>query len=132
MRTTLDAISIIFKVLKQDVSSQISGDIYKLVRPLNSVKEDIIINALPVSEGLLQELALNINCYVPDIEVNVNGQVEKFPDTKRMNEVALLVIEAVEDVSNDDNHFFVTNQAVIQDQAGHYVNLRLMFLFTNV
>lgn len=132
MRTTFDAISIIYKVLKQDVSTQISGDIYKLVRPLNSKKEDIVINALPASEGLLQELALNINCYVPDIEVNVNGQVDKLPDTKRMNEVALLVIDAVEDVSNDDNHFFITNQAVIQDQAGHYVNIRLMFLFTNV
>lgn len=131
MRSTLEAITVIYEVLNDQIKARITGDLYKLKRPVNSKMEDIVINALPSNEGIIQELALNVNCYVPDISVKIKNQPEQVPNTKRLNEIALMVIDAIEHVSNEDNHFFVTNQTIIQDESGHYANIRVMFFFVN-
>ncbi len=134
MKTNYDALDVIFKRLNTLVKPSISGKVYKLRRPLNSKLEDIVINALPISDEIPQECIVNVNCYAPNIETKISGVSTLSPDTKRMKEVAELVAETLEDVDAADYHYFISNQAVLQDESSdeHYTNFRVTFLFTDI
>lgn len=134
MKTNYDALNVIYKRLNTLVKPSISGKVYKLRRPLNSRLEDIVINALPISDEIPQECTVNVNCYAPNIETKVSGVSTSSPDTKRMKEVADLVAENLENVDDQDCHYFIMNQAVLQDEAAeeYYTNFRVTFLFTAI
>lgn len=52
------------------LASTISGKVYKDQRPLNSTKEDIEIAVLSRFGNQTQEVAVNVNIFVPDIRRN--------------------------------------------------------------
>ncbi|MDP2234967.1 MAG: hypothetical protein Q8J88_00915 [Bacteroidales bacterium] len=135
MKTNFDAIDAIWKRLTaQQIATAISGEIYKLQRPFNSDKEDIVINALPITETIPQECVVNVNCYVPNLIVKVKGQETKMPDTVRIKQISDLVLSKLENVAEATFHYFVTNQAVLANESGneYYSNIRLTFIFTNI
>lgn len=134
MKTNYDALDVIFNRLNTLVKPSISGKVYKLRRPLNSKLEDIVINALPIGDEVPKECIVNVNCYVPNIDTKISGVSTSSPDTKRMKEVANLVAESIENVDEQHCHYFISNQAVIQDEAAeeYYTNFRVTFLFTEI
>lgn len=134
MKTNFEAIDVIWKRLK-DSNPTISGGIYKISRPFNSKVEDIIINALPISDTIPQECVVNVNCYVPNIEVSIKGQVnQSVADTKRMKTLADLLVGILNDIKGDGYFYFVSGQGNFQNEAGneYYINLRITFLFKNL
>lgn len=134
MRTTLDVVDDLYQALNYtDIKNAIDGDIYKHRRLLNSRKVDIVINSLPINSEQLQTCIANVNIHVPDIEVNVDGNIDYQPDHVKLKELASLVMLYLE-VWEGDYHFSVQQQTIFkEDEANeHFVNIRVNYYSINL
>lgn len=134
MKTTFDAVDIIWKKLNAAfvVKKLISGGVYKYRRPFNSELEDIVINSLPLNVGMPDECVVNVNCYVPNIKISVQGTSNNdIPDTLRLKTLADLIIVQLIDNADDQHYYYVEFQSLLSNEAGNefYSNIRLNFKF---
>lgn len=137
MITTLDAIDFIYQVLvTSPIKEAISGGIYKLVRPISSDKEDIVVNSLPVVNGDLQEGIANVNVHVPNLNINTGSQDDTTPDFARMKVLAEMVRAALEDVWLQDESFRFTIQQqhtfYEPETESNYINFRIKYFSVNL
>jgi len=133
MKDTNDAISVIWKDLK-NANLNITGQIYKITRAINSRKEDIVINSLPMAGDSLQRCFINVNAYVNNLVVTIDGQNDSsLPDTARLKALTTAIISVLEDVSAADHYYFVASQQTLREELlnQHYSNIRLEFYFIN-
>ena len=135
MKSNLDAIDVVFALLKGGQLSQaIDGKIYKLKRPTNSQAEDIVLNALPISPDIPQTCVVNVNVYVRNLNVKINGKPEqKMPDTARIRALSKMACDELFDVAADDYYFYIAQQTTIEVEEinMHYINIRISFHYTN-
>lgn len=135
MTTTLAIISILFSRLDGSaLKNAITGSICKQKRDGNSRKEDVVINCLPVNNTALQTAIANVNIYVPDIKVEVNGMQDTQPNIARLEELAAMAVEVLDDYWSGTYNFYVQQQHVFDDpESGcHYVNIRIEFFIENL
>lgn len=134
MKNTLDVVDDIFLALNvTNIKNSINGDIYKHKRILNSRKEDIVINSLPINSEQFQSCIANINIHIPDIEVKVDGNIDYQPDHEKLKSITSLVIQYLE-VWSGEYHFSVQQQTVFkEDQANeHFSNIRVNYYSINL
>lgn len=134
MRTTLDVVDDLYQALNVPaIKSEIDGDIYKHRRLLNSRKVDIVINSLPINSEQLQNCIGNVNIHVPDIEVNVDGNIDYQPDHVKLKELTTLVLGNLE-VWEGDYHFSVQQQTLFKEDGAneHFVNIRVNYYSINL
>ena len=74
-----------------------NGGLYKGERPQNSSLEDIVISSMLTGDGTLQEGVANVNIYVPKMDINIAGQVQKMRNSSRIGEVLGLAISALKE-----------------------------------
>jgi hypothetical protein len=79
---------ILYDVLNgSNLKTTINGLIYKGERPLNSIKEDVVIAPIVISGSDKQIGVCNVNIYVPKINQR-NGNVNFLAkDTKRIGQI---------------------------------------------
>ncbi len=138
MITTLSAIDLVYQLVSSSsINTAITGGIYKSKRPLNSDLEDTVINSLPIDSLQLQEVALNLNIYVPNLVITVGG-VQDFtqPNYERLKYLADLSLSVINDqwIEQGNVNVSVIYQTVIEDQESncHYINIRLQLYAINV
>lgn len=123
MYDVFDANELLFKVLNTDeVKSYINGKLYNDCRPINSLKEDIVVNTITITTAFKPQLATsNINIYVPDVEGVKN--------TKRLKEISRVVRKVFEGHQFVGKSTSISNQGIIQEEnrKEHYVNLRIQW-----
>ena len=69
MLSEIDILEVFFKLIKgSELASMINGSVYRVPRPLNSEKEDVVISLLSADMGQIQRFSINVNIYVPDIK----------------------------------------------------------------
>ncbi len=135
MKTTLDLIDVVYNELKAGATkTAINGVVKKNSRPVNSIKEDVIINSLPVTADQLQTAIVNVNVFVPDLTVLIDGEENKIADHVRLKTLAGIATTELEDGINGDYTWDIQQQTVIQDDesASHYINIRLKFFISNI
>lgn len=139
MNTPFDAIDIIWKRLSVSaLESAISGGIYKLQRPVNSIKEDVVINSITLNANQLQEGVLNVNIHVPNLSVSVNGvQDNSQPDFSKLKALTALAVSSLEDVwevSSEVYYDVQTPGSPIDEPEinQHYSNIRVEFFSVNL
>lgn len=67
--TELDILDAFFcYISSSELQKMISGKLYRMPRPQNSKKEDIVLSVLATGNGQIQPFVLNVNVYVPDIK----------------------------------------------------------------
>ncbi|WP_343302849.1 hypothetical protein AAHN97_14990 [Chitinophaga niabensis] len=138
MRTSFTAVDIVWTRLKTSpLSAAISGGIYKHGRPLNSGKEDCVVNSLPISGAQLQEGVLNVNIHVPNIVIVSEGNQDATqPNSPRLDELTRIAIDRLTDAweESGDVNFTIEQQVLIQEDSinEHYSNIRLTFFSVNV
>lgn len=137
MKSTLTAVNILYQILKLNtgITTAISGKVYKDNRPINSGKEDIVVNSLPINFEQVQQAVLNVNIHVPNLELNINGvQDNTQPNLARLETITDLVITAVKDHVGSDYWFFIQQQNVFpSDPLGeYYSNIRINFFSENI
>lgn len=135
MRTTFELVNIIYQKLVAYApltAANLTGEIRKQGRALNSVLEDIIINALPIDNAQLQSAVININVHVPNILVGTGEvQDESQPNLKRIKELTDLCIAAVDNSYGSFYNCSVQQQVLIQDKSEFYNNIRLKIYSIN-
>ncbi|AFR35966.1 hypothetical protein [Riemerella anatipestifer] len=125
-RTVLDGKQwILDLLLRAKVNEFINGQIYKYNRPVNSNKEDIVINSLTMTNQMLQNGVFNINCYVPKKSVTVGGITQLHKDNKRLKEIADKVYAILNDVWENDYNLDVETHQDFEEQNENYYNFRV-------
>lgn len=96
MRTTADMTQILYDVLKASpLKTTINGLIYKGERPLNSIKEDVVIAPIVISGSDKQIGVTNVNIYVPKINQKSGTTTSLMKDTKRISEILPVAKDAL-------------------------------------
>lgn len=110
-----------------NIRSIISGLVYKDRRPSGSVKEDIVINALPMSNEFLQDGVFNVNCYVPMLSVNSNGTTQNLPNTPREDAITQAVYPLLENVFRPQFNLTIVNHTTFEEveEKATYINFRI-------
>ena len=125
MKSSFDILNALYKLLNvSDVTSDITGKIYKGVVPKTSQLEDIEINVLTNPNGYLQDGYANVNLYCIE---DASGRV----NTKRLSEITNIVTPLVDDVEKEGFYFQIDNQGgIFKDQDRdkmYFFNLKLNY-----
>lgn len=138
MITTFHEEDIVYQRLNTStLKTAITGIIKKGKRPLNSTKEDVVINSLPINSLQLQEGIINVNIYVPNLTITIGG-VQDFtqPNSARLKELTDTAVDLLNDQWPEagDVNYTVQQQSLLDDpdSSSHYVNIRLQFYAINV
>lgn len=111
---------------------EVTGGIYKTDRPLDSDKEDIVINVSANQMGQIQAAYANVNVYVQD--VRVSGQyVENINRTDKLSELCEDLFNVI---GGADKRYRITlesqHTAANRDTNEHYINNRLLIKVLNL
>ena len=130
MNTSFDIDGIVRKLLVQaGIETKISGRIcYQNDRPDNSDKEDIAINTIAMTQDYLPQIATsNVNVYVPDMTVRIDGKEQKKPNHKRLAELSRLVLGVLRSANIEGMKLIPENQSVLAETnvSQHFCNIRI-------
>ena len=124
MYDIFDANELLYKALNTtEIKSVINGAVRNDSRPLNSLKEDIVVNTITISQNFKPQIATsNINIYAKDIEQGVKN-------SKRLKEISRIVIETFKQHEFIGKSVYILSQSIIQESNNleHYVNLRIQW-----
>lgn len=130
MRSVFDAIDDVYQVLRtSQLKTAVTGGLYKLQRPDDSTKEDIVINSLPIVAGDVDQCVINVNVYIPDLQISIAGKPQTQPDFARMKQLTDYGKLVLEEYTSQTFRFFIDNIGVFREQSinQHYINFRLSY-----
>jgi len=130
MKTSFDLNAILFKCLNTNSAfkSALSGGVYSSERPDNSEKEDAVVNTITVTrEYSPQRGRSNVNIFVPDLRVSIEGVEQRKPNEARLKALSDLAISAIETERKEGISLYIANMGVINEPEidQHFVNLRI-------
>jgi len=129
----MDLESLIYNHLKTgDFIKAITGDIYKIERPANSLYEDVVISMLPINNLQLQTGVANVNIHVPNLLINVNGVQQEMANISRLKQLFSLAQNELKETLIDDVIFNIQQQIFFQEQESSYINIRLDIYSVNI
>lgn len=139
LKTTLDAVDVIYDMLDSiNLRSIISGDLYKYdSRPADSEKEDIVVNAITVAEGLIQNGVCNVNIHVPDLKKTNGNALYDVPDEDRLKTILNKVVECLgknhgRSFKNGNSYISnISNPIKEPELHEHFINVRINIEFHN-
>jgi hypothetical protein len=114
-----------------------NGKLCKYERPQNSVLEDVVVNSLTLGRDDVQEGVLNVNIYVPNLELVSNPSDRSQPNTARLLYLSTLGNTALgegEEIWDETGNytFNIQQDNVMQDENNqHYVSFRVEFYSQN-
>lgn len=130
MKTVIDLVDDTYSLLDvPDVYNvMLSGDIFPDSKPDGHRNECIVINSLPVTGAQLQKAVVNVNIYVPNLQLTINGQPDNSqPNRKRLNEIFKVVEPLIKDAIIRDTVTEIQNVTMIKEQElnEHFLNIRV-------
>lgn len=135
MKTGFDFEEILFQNLNtSSLKTAIDGAVCKK-RPIDSKLEDVVIRALTANNLDIQNVIVNVNIYVPNKALSLNGkQDDTQPDTKRLKQLVDIALPLLVDKWQGDLNYNVQNVIMIEDEASksHYMNIRVEFFSINI
>lgn len=95
LKTPIDTDGILFQLLSGKTTNK--GGIYVGDgRPEDSTEEDIVVNTIDLEADALPQIGTsNINIYVPDVSMNINGKMQVSANRPRLNELTHEVLKIV-------------------------------------
>ncbi len=124
MKTTDTAINRVFSLIK---TSTITLPVYKLTKPSEiAAAEYIVINALPISTGVMQKCIVNVNYHVKNLKPGM-------PNLSKLETVTASLMTLLQEnsaqrilIDFDSQEYF--NE---EDKEEHYSNIRLKVKIVN-
>lgn len=102
MKDSFDTDSILYRILKNSpVMDIISGDVYyQPDRPDDSDKEDIVINTIVLTQDYHPQIGFsNVNIYVSDNEIVVNGKQQRSINNERLKYLTGIVAQSLREAN---------------------------------
>lgn len=116
--------------------SAVTGKVYPFQRPLDSAKEDVVVNSLPMGKGPVQQGVLNVNVYVPNLTYYGATTTDTTrPDMERLTALSVIGGGVLEDYwyEGGQTNFELLQDTVMQDENNqHYINFRVIFRNLNI
>lgn len=141
--TSISALNMLYQHISHSVlmtdAKKPNGKLCKFERPLNSVLEDVVINSLGLNRADVQEGVLNVNIYVPNLELLTPNEADRSqPDSARLLYLSSLANNALgqgEEIWEETGNycFNIQQDSIYQDTNNqHYVNFRVEFSSQNI
>lgn len=133
--TNLEAIDYVYAFAKTtQLKAALTGNLYKIRRPVNSALEDIVISALPMSDGNPQRCTVNVNIHISDKQVSISSRQQQMPDYSRMKQLAILAETEFKEYSSQSYSWYMSYQQVFSEETINqtYINVRLEFSAHNL
>lgn len=118
MKTPTDAVNFVYALV-----SNLGIDVFK--HTSTGKGERIVVNTLPLTGDILQRCYVNVNGFVPDIQVSNSTPV---PNTKRLEEVEELIVNVFKNHTNSgDIHIYIESVGVERNPSfdEHFINVKL-------
>lgn len=135
MKSNLTAVDILFSHIKgTPLASAITGSILKNRRIANSLKEDVVINSLAITNDQLQRGVLNVNIHVPNNSIpdGTGGFDNSYPNSDRLNYLTSLAVPLLKDVWGTDYNFDIEQIHLITEEVSSFNNIRVTFNAINI
>lgn len=129
MATIIQAKRYVYDLLKD---ADVEGGVYIDKRP--SIDEDIVVNAITTDSNFWQSTIINVNCYVPDLEIKHEGREITVPNIARLEEIAEDVYDIVKSNSMSQKFRLYTEsmqQLEEIEERSHYINFRIRIFVKN-
>ncbi len=119
----------VYTSLQTSIKTKISGNVYLSgTRPLNASTEDAVISFLTGLDTQIQTGVLNINIFVPDINI---GAAQLVKNISRCNEIEAFMLALIEEWSVKSEYKFSLNQTILtlkdEEIEQHFVNVKLKY-----
>lgn len=128
MKTSFELDRIIRDLLVRSQVAINGGIYYQNDRPDGSMKEDIVVNTIATTQESLPQLATsNINIYVADIRLKIDGVEQLKPNRVRLEELTKSVLETLRRARVEGLLLSAEGQAILQESSvgQHYSNIRI-------
>ena len=131
MKTSFDIDKIVYKLLSgsSELKSTITGGVYHSNdRPDGSVKEDVVINTITMTQDYLPQLATsNVNIYVADITRRIDGVEQTKPNHERLAKLTKIVLDVLRSAQIEGLKIIPESQSVLNDTTvkQHFCNIRI-------
>lgn len=130
VKTIREINALIFGLLQaSDVPQRLSGGIYTQdERPDDSPKEDVVINTIATDiAGYPQRAISNVNVYVPDLVLSIDGRSQSKANGARLDELAQAVLSVIEAERLPYLELFASSLHYLRDERTrqHFVNIRI-------
>ena len=105
LKTSFDILDLIFPILNvANITSLISGEVYRTRRPVNSDSQDITISVLSIvdTNDVIQEAIVNINIFIENIR---SDDYAGLPNESKLKTVADAVITELESYAETSTYF---------------------------
>ena len=130
LKTSFEILNLIFPILNvANVTSLISGEVYRTRRPVNSDSQDITIQVLSIVEtnDVVQEAIVNINIFIKNIR---SDDYAGLPDETKLKTVADAVIIELDGYSDTSTYFnfdiiWMNSLPDEDNKKDSYYNIRL-------
>lgn len=127
MINSFDTDGILYRLLNNATS--IKGQVYVGdTRDENSLEEDIVVNTLDLEFDALPQVGTsNVNIYAVDIDVNINGQMQRQANRARLNEVVKEVEDIIRNAKIEGLKAYIKNISYMYEQNTHqhFANIRV-------
>ena len=130
MKTTFETDTLLFSLLRESpVSAAINGGIYVGDdRPDDSVKEDIVVNSIDLTQDYLPQIGTsNVNIFVPDKVVTIGGKQQLKANRTRLKELSNMAIETLRNANITGLKLILVSQTILAEPSvnQHFVNIRI-------
>lgn len=118
MKTPTDAVNFVYALI-----DDLGIEVFK--HTSTGKGERIVVNTLPLTGDILQRCYVNVNGFVPDIQVSNSTPV---PNTKRLEEVEELIVNVFKNHTNSgDIHLYIESVGVERNTSfdEHFINVKL-------
>ncbi len=132
---SLDAIDIIFGgvlPIMQNTKKP-NGSVYKVQRPINSVKEDIVVTGLALNRDTgFQNGVLNVNIHVQNLSITSGGITDNSqPNISRIKELTAIIETLIGDIYGDYYSYEIDQDNLFIEEKSSYNNIRVTFRALN-
>lgn len=96
-------------------------------RPEDSQREDIVINTIALTHDKPQDGTSNVNIYVPDRRVKVQGKEQRTADRDRLQQIGDDLVSFIEAQNLPDFEMWIESDTILREDTPrqHYRNLRI-------
>lgn len=119
--TSTEIFDIVWGCIRKSPLAEVVPTMYADHYPNKPSGEFIVVTSLTNAIGDLQVATVNVNIYVPDTTPTIGKEEQRYPNRKRLKELARIAFEALEGYPTNERWYFdVSDETIISEEGITY------------